>query len=416
MAYTSSDATDRRTPGTGTLRERPPGSGHWQLRVFLGPDPVTGRPRQVTRTFHGTVTKARRELGSFVAEVSEGKFHRTTATVGQLLDAWLDAGESTQRPRTVYENRRKIEHRIRPTLGEVRLDRLEADQLDAAYRRWLAEGLSPATVHKYHCILSAALRQAVKWGWIDRAATERATPPSVGRKDIVVPSPERLSALMRAAEDDDPVVASAIALAALTGARRGELVALRWSDVDLARGRMTIARSLTVAGGVQHTGPTKTHAARDLALDPIGVAVLERRRAYMEDLSERAGSPLAPDPYVLSYNANGATPVNPDTFTHAFGRLCEAMERPALEALRRTSPKATRKDLAPAERWPYRFHDLRHFSVTTLIGAGVDIRTVAERHGHARATMTLDRYAHALPERDRAAAGVLGSALGSAFT
>ena len=75
------------------------------------------------------------------------------------------------------------------------------------------------------------------------------------------------------------------------------------------------------------------------------------------------------------------------------------------------NPKATRKDLAPADRWPFRFHDLRHFSVTTLIAAGVDVRTVAERHGHARATMTLDRYAHALPERDREAAGVLGAAL-----
>jgi integrase len=64
--------------------------------------------------------------------------------------------------------------------------------------------------------------------------------------------------------------------------------------------------------------------------------------------------------------------------------------------------------LTAGERWPFRFHDLRHFSVTTLIGAGVDVRTVADRHGHARATMTLDRYAHALPERDRAAAGILG--------
>jgi len=87
------------------------------------------------------------------------------------------------------------------------------------------------------------------------------------------------------------------------------------------------------------------------------------------------------------------------------------MEKPALDQLRETKPKAKRTDLAPKDRWPFRFHDLRHFSVTTLIAAGVDVRTVAERHGHARATMTLDRYAHALPERDREAAGVLGASL-----
>ena len=87
------------------------------------------------------------------------------------------------------------------------------------------------------------------------------------------------------------------------------------------------------------------------------------------------------------------------------------MEEPALKRLRKKHPKAKRADLAPKDRWPYRFHDLRHFSVTTLIAAGVDVRTVAERHGHARATMTLDRYAHALPERDRAAAALLGEVL-----
>ena len=104
-------------------------------------------------------------------------------------------------------------------------------------------------------------------------------------------------------------------------------------------------------------------------------------------------------------------PANPDTFTHRFGALCDAMEAPALKRLRKKHPKAKRADLAPKDLWPYRFHDLRHFSVTTLIAAGVDVRTVAERHGMPRATMTLDRYAHALPERDRAAADVLGTAL-----
>jgi integrase len=172
-----------------------------------------------------------------------------------------------------------------------------------------------------------------------------------------------------------------------------------------------VSKSLTVAGEEQHIGPTKTHASRDLALDPVGVRVLEFRWAYATELAEIADSPLDDDPYVLSYNANGALPVNPDTLTHRFGSLCRKMEEPAIKRLQKAKPKATRDDLAPAKRWSFRFHDLRHFSVTTLIAAGVDIRTVAERHGHARATMTLDLYAHALPERDREAAGILGRAL-----
>jgi integrase len=391
------------------MRERSP--GHWELRAFSGKDPVTGKPRQATKTFVGGERAAARALGNLVGEVEAGKFNRTTATVGQLLDKWLEGTERGQRPRTVYENKRKIEARIRPTLGDVRLDKLEPDVLDAAYGKWLDEGLSPATVHKYHSILSAACRQAVKWGWIDVAPTARATPPKVERIEMKVPTPEQLSALVKAADQVDPVLATAVALAALTGARRGELVALKWSDIDLAKGGVKIARSLTVARGEQHTGPTKTHQSRCLALDPVCVEVLKRRWTYMVDLSERAASLLVADPFVLSYNANGEVPANPDTLTHGFGKLCAAMESPALNRLRNTKPKATKKDLAPGEQWPFRFHDLRHFSVTTLIAAGVDVRTVSERHGHARATMTLDRYAHALPERDREAASLLGSAL-----
>jgi integrase len=225
-----------------------------------------------------------------------------------------------------------------------------------------------------------------------------------------VPTPERLSELVKAAEPEDPVLATAIALAALTGTRRGELVALRWSDVDLAIGRVRIARSLTVAGGQAYEGATKTHAVRNVAVDDVGVEVLRRRWDYMQDLSARAESPLVPDPYVLSYDAHGGRPVNPDTLTHRFGALCRKKEA---IAAKRAKLDDVRK-LALAARWPYRFHDLRHFSVTTLIAAGVDVRTVAERHGHAQATMTLNRYAHALPERDRAAAGILGKTLGSA--
>ena len=200
------------------MRERSP--GHWQLRAFIGPDPVTGKPRQVARTFTGTEPAAAKALGKLVSEVESGKFNRTNVTVGQLLDKWIEGAERSQRPRTVYENRRKIEARIRPTLGAVRLDKLEPDTLDTAYGRWLDEGLSPATVHKYHAIISAACNQAVKCGWIDRAPTARATPPRVDRVEMKVPTPKQLTMLVKAAEAVDPVLATAVALAALTGARQ----------------------------------------------------------------------------------------------------------------------------------------------------------------------------------------------------
>lgn len=388
--------------------ERPVGSGIWRLRVYAGRDPATGNPIQEHRTFKGTKTAAQKALAKLLTEVEAQTFDRNRATVGELLDKWLEHIEAVgkARPKTLYEYKRKIEFRIRPALGDTRLAKLEADTLDAWYQRWLAEGLSPSTVRVYHSILNAACRQAVKWGWLDRAPTERASAPTPRPPTMKVPTPDQLSALIQTAEPEDPILTAAIALAALTGARRGELVALRWSHVDLELGQVRIGRAITVVNGEAIEGPTKTHQVRRVALDEVGVELLRRQWTFVTNRSQLAESPLVQDPYVLSYQAHSGTPVNGDTLTHRFGSLCRKLERRAREAA-----KEAGIDPKTAERFPFHFHELRHFSVTTLLAAGVDVRTVAERHGHAHATMTLNRYAHALPERDRAAASILGRAL-----
>lgn len=390
------------------MRERPAGSGHWQLRVFVGVDPASGRPLQRSATFHGGERDAAKELARMVTDVESGKVDHTRITVGQLLDEWLTHISSTRRPTTLHEASRSIEKKIRPALGHIRLDKLGPADLDAWYTRWLADGLSGSSVRRLHAVLSAALNTAERWGWIAISPARRSRPPIARPTAIRVPTPDQLTKLIQSAEATDPVLATAIALAALTGARRGELVALRWSDVDLEGGSVQIERSISIVEGNVHEGPTKTHAARRVALDRFGVEVLRRHRTAAEALAGQAESPLIDDAYVLSPNANGARPTSPNTLTSRFAALCRKTE-----SLARKDAAASGREQVGMDQWRFRFHDLRHFSVTTLIAAGVDVRTVAERHGHARATMTLDRYAHALPERDREAAGVLGRALGA---
>lgn len=378
--------------GSGTKRERRPGV--WQLRVYSGLDPVSDRPRQVTRTFRGSETAANKALAKLVSDVSEGKIESTTATVGQLLDAWLDQIEPTRALSTMQEYRRKVRLSIRPAVGSIVLSKLRPDQIDAQYRKWLDQGLSPTTVHHHHAILSAACNQAVKWGWIERSPVLRASPPSVTRATMKVPTPAQLARLVAEAEAADPVLAAAIALAALTGARRGELCALRWSDVDLEAGTVQIERAITVVAKTAYEGPTKTHQGRRIALDEVGVATLRRHRGFVEQRSADVESALVTNPFVLSYQAHCGVPAGLDTITHRFSALCKRLPN---------MPQ-------------FHLHELRHFSVSTLLAAGIDVPTVAERHGHADATMTLNRYAHALPERDRAAAAVLGRALGGSST
>ena len=388
--------------------ERPAGSGIWRLRAYVGRDPASGAPVQLHRTFKGGERAAGKELARLVTEAQSRApvaSDPSTTTVGQLLDRWLEhrVALGKVRPKSAYEYQRKIEGRIKPALGTVKLRQLTPGRIDQAYAAWLDEGLSTSTVRVYHSILSAACRQAVKWDLLDRAPTERASAPAAASTTMRVPTPAQLSALVASAEESDPVLAAAVALAALTGARRGELVALRWSDVDLEAGTVAFERGITVVGKVAIEGPTKTHQGRRVALDPIGIEVLRRHWLFVTHRSELVESPLVEDPYVLSYQAHSGTPANGDTLTHRFAALCNAVE---------ANERAGAKRGEKVEPYGFHFHELRHFSVTTLLAAGVDIRTVAERHGHAQATMTLNRYAHALPERDRAAAGVLGAALG----
>lgn len=384
----------------GTKRERPEGSGVWQLRAYLGRDPLTGSPIQKAQTFRGTEKQADKALARLVTEAEDKKFDRTTATMGQLLDRWLRNSDLKPSTRRDYES--AVESVIRPALGDIRLAKLGTDNLDDWYRHWLTEEVAPATderpavlrspttVRKYHSIIRAALRQAVKWKWISENPAADTTLSRSAKKPMEVPTLEQLWLLVGDARDHDPVLATAIMLGAFTGARRGELVALRWSDVRGAR--LVIARSVSVVKGVRHEGDTKTHQTRILSIDPEVQTILETRRSEMERLSSEAESPLVRDPYVLSYRADGAEPVNPDSITGGFRRCAKRVGVVS------------------------HFHLLRHMNVSMMLASGVDVRTAAGRAGHADASVTLKTYAHVLEAPDQAAAAILGKALAQPST
>lgn len=375
--------------GRGTMKERSPGT--WRLRAYVGRD-AEGRPVQVTRTFKGGKRQAEAELARLVTEVTErGAPLSGLVTVGELLERWLDHIAPLRQPGTVRAHRSCGEAVI-AELGRVRLNRLTAQDLDRAYSRWLAAGRAPATVRRYHAVLAAALHQARRWGLVTQVVTELASPPPMRSRPPSVPDPSAVQALVAMAEEENPVLATAIVLAAITGARLGELCGLRWSDVDLERSVLHIRRAVKhgIDKGDLVVGPTKTHQDRKVSLDPLARDVLERHRRLLDEWAAKVGVAVLGDGYVLpggpawGFDPTGAQPVRPNSVTSAFARLA-----------RRAGVKV-------------RFHDLRHFSATQLIGAGVDVRTVAHRLGHADPATTLRVYAHALAERDREAAAILG--------
>lgn len=364
------------------------GPGRWRLRVYVGTTD-TGKPLQKSRQFRGSAREADTALRRFVTEVENGQVRNDNPTVADLLDAWLDHLQSVgkARPYTLKSYRYVIDASIKPAIGAHKVAKLTAHHLDIQYGRWLADGTSPSTVNKYHRILSAALRQAVKWEWVDRAVTALASPPAAADPELRVMDAGDVLALIRAAEADDPILATAIALAAVTGARRGELCGLRWADYDEATATITIARAVTVTGSQVHVGTTKTRRVRRLSIGPLGVEVLERRRQEQEKLASDAGTSLVADPWILSRRADGGAPCLPNGITHAFTRTARALGL------------------------PYHFHELRHWSVTTALVAGQNELTVSRRHGHANPQITMRQYGKFVRSADQLVAGAIDDAL-----
>ena len=362
------------------------GSHRWKLRVHLGTDIVTGRPRKPSRNFRGGRRAAEDALNSMLVEVKEKRSAGTTANVSYLFAEWIRLQQSQGLSSTTIGTRISyIKNRINPAIGNVPVGDLTARHLDRLYSDLSGE-LSPRSVNHVHATIRRALAQAVKWGWIEKNVAELASPPRVTNEKVVSIDPSALTAFLTEAHRRDPRIERIIALAALSGARRGELCGLKWSDCDIDDRQLTIRRSVKWSSqrGVE-VGPTKTHAERVVALDEIGVEVIRRQMMSVSEISEGTGLELPDDPWLFP-SPDLVSPWNPDRVTGAFRRVAVAIGKPQ-----------------------FHFHSLRHFSATEMIAAGVDVRTVAARLGHADASVTLRVYAHALPERDRAAAELLGS-------
>jgi integrase len=371
----------------------------YELRVSTGRDPLTGKYGQVSRIWPGyarddpTVTTAAQALAKLVRDSESGRLVEPTetdiadTTVEQLLAKWLKQITSEGRsPTTLREYKRLIDKRIKPAIGTSPLANLSVLELDNLYSELTDEGLSPATVRQVHSILRAACRQGVKWRMLASNPVADASPPKLISKSEPAPTVAEVQKIIAAAELDDPDMAAYISIAAVTGARRGELCALRWGDVDWDDLTLTIERSLASLGkGNLVIKPTKTHGIRRLALDDFGEMVLKHHLTEAKSRARDLGVEITPVTPIFTYD--GRRPISPDTVSHYVTKIAD--------------------DVGVKTH----LHALRHFAATQLIGAGHDVRTVAGRLGHRDASVTLRVYSHALPERDRDAASFLGNAL-----
>lgn len=372
------------------------GDRKYEVIVQLGRE--DGRRREVSRTFHGTKRAAHLFAQRLEVEMrGRGSRRRDLdapppATVAGLLEEWYDYAAPGWSPSTRRQHRSIIDSRIKPSLGKLALERLSVVAVDRFYAD-LRLHVQPSTVRRIHGVLHRACVQAVRWGWLDANPAADPNLDHIEEAEVEPPSREDVRRLIARAHElagagrRDALLAHATAvflrLAIASGARRGELCALRWEDVDDTG--LIIVRALVDAGGGElEVKSTKTRKKRRVSLDPETLVVLEAYRLKQGAAALQTG--YRPE-WVFERPGFGG-PIRPDVMSHRFTRL--------------------RDDLGLT----FRLHDLRHCNTTWLLAAGIDVRTVAGRLGWSDGgRMALGRYGHRLEASDQAAAEAMGKLL-----
>lgn len=377
----------------GSIRQR--GKQSWEVRCFVGKDAVTGKKLYASKTVRGERRDAEVALGRMLGEIEDGQHAVRAGTVGELCERWFAQAEPDLSPAVAPNYRRLLDNRILPRWGDVPLRRLRTADIDLWYGELRRKGavnggpLTPNSVMRIHSVLRRALVQGVRWGWITTNPAANATLPRVRKQMLELPSPADVARLIDAAAKVNPSLPTFFRLSAATGARRGELCALRWKHVDFEHRRLKIERGIVVGGdGRLVEKDTKTHQARRLTLDEETTAVLRAQHERCTELAQSCGASIGSSSFVFSHEVDFSKPWRPSYTTVAFVRLRDQL---GLDGVK--------------------LHHLRHFSATQLLSLGIDIRTVSGRLGHANASTTLDIYAQFVEQTDQRAADVLGAML-----
>ena len=372
----------RRANGEGSIRKRK--DGRWEGRYTAGRDSVTGKA--IYRNVLGkTQAEVKEKLKTAIEKTRVLPLKTEHYTVGQWLDAWMENYAKLQvRPSSHKTYQGFISNHIKPALGDLPLEKLTAMDLQRLYKHLLEsgrvectesrskpKGLSVKTVRNINQMISSALNYAVEQHLIPTNPTKGCVLPKLERKEMKILPPESLGTFFEEARRSGVFELYYIDLA--TGLRRGELLGLKWSDIDLNKGILHVRRQVLRQNGKVVEAPLKTkNSYRNIAIGADAIKVLKG----MEQKDE----------YVFPSPFGG--PMSPDSVLHMLQRV---LKRAGLERIR--------------------FHDLRHtFSVLALQN-GVDVKTLSAMLGHYSAGFTLDTYAHVTTSMQKQAANAVGNFL-----
>jgi len=382
----------KRGHGEGSISQRK--DGRWMGQITIGVDPVTRKSKRLT--FYG---KTRKEVQDKIREALNQKdrgllSEPSRMTLGEWLKTWLEDYKKQELKISTWESYKSlIEDHMVPELGYIKLNKLKTNDIQRFYNSKLENGrkdgkggLSARTVRYIHTVLSAALDQAVKEGYILVNPAAATTQPRHVKKEITPLSTDQVKQFLQDIKDDwlYPVFITALG----TGLRRGELLGLKWDVVDLETGAALIKRELVqVKGKVRLEEYTKTKGStRTIALPDMVIRELKKLRGKQKQDRLLLGPAYQDNDYVFCW-PDGSY-IRPD---YVYNRLKTLLNEHGLPSIR--------------------FHDLRHTFATMLLEAGEHPKVVSEMLGHSSITITLDIYSHVLPSMKEKAAAKLNDIL-----
>ena len=356
----------------------------WQA-YYKQRDVTTGQWRQVSRTFP-TKRDAEMWLRQSTAAFGYEARGAHSLSVGAYLDEWWDHASPEWSPNTRLGTSYTVK-KLKRHLGDIPLTKLATRDVDRFIAEERKQGLSAATVLRDIGVLRLALNQAIRWDYIMVDPSKKSRVPKSVRKKVKPILPEEVAAIIDASFEHRYEFGVMVSLAVATGMRRGEVLGLRWSDIDFNANSICVQHALSVDidGSVGVKAP-KNGTDRHVDIGPETVALLKKHRTIQAKGALGNGKRIT-DGWVFPQVPGDDQPMRPDFITQAFSSV--------------------------RNRLGYRhihFHSLRHYHISRLIEHGFDIVTVAERVGHnPDGRMTLGVYAHPSSERSKEAARLFDS-------
>lgn len=357
------------------------GKGSYSVVIRRGKDPTTGKYLQSWFTVKGTKKEAEKKLAELLHQMDTGTFMKPgNTTVKDYLELWLNnyAGPNLS-PRSYERYESIVRVHLVPALGRISLTQLKPPHVQKIYATGLNKGLSPRSVRYHHVVLHKALQTALKWGLVSRNAADGLDVPKAHRPDMQIWEQHDIVRFLETAKSTpyQPL----FHLALFTGMRRGELLALRWSDIDLIMGQVSVSRSLACLndGTYLFSEPKTARSRRTIALPPSAALSLKEHLERQRLECAMQGTLWTSEALVFS-NSEGK-PWRPNSISRAWET---------------TANRAGVKVI--------RFHDARHTHASIMLKQGIHPKIVQERLGHSSIAVTLDTYSHVTAGLQEAAA------------